>query len=61
MNQYDVAGLLKTYAEASRRTSDTKTLREIIRRLKKEFDYETIQKMYIDEPYIERDPRVKKE
>lgn len=58
MNQYDVAGLLKTYAEASRRAYNTKKLQELVRELKRELNYETIRKMYVDEPYIERNPRV---
>lgn len=38
MNQFDVAGLLRTYSEkASKATAETK-LKEIIRELKKELD-----------------------
>lgn len=37
-NEYDVAGMLQTYAQKARGAMNTEDLREIIRDLRKEFD-----------------------
>lgn len=49
MNNYDVAGLLKTYSEKCRTARNTKHLQEIVRDLKSELNTEEIRKMKVDE------------
>ena len=43
MNNLDVAGLLRTYAEKARLARDTEHLRDILRELKKELDLRKVQ------------------
>ena len=43
MNEFDVAGLLRTYAEVVRYSRDTHHMKELIRRLKKELDLRKVQ------------------
>lgn len=38
MNQYDVAGILKTYAERAAKAQNTAQLKEIIRKVREELD-----------------------
>lgn len=38
MNQYDVAGILKTYAERAAKAQTTAQLKDIIRKVREEFD-----------------------
>lgn len=42
MNNYDVAGILRTYSEQARYANSTEKLREIIRELKAELDLRKI-------------------
>lgn len=42
MNNLDVAGILRTYAEKARLAKDTEKLRDIIRELKQELDLRKI-------------------
>lgn len=46
MNQYDVAGILKTYSEKCSKCSDTKRLRKLVKELKSELD---LRKVRVDE------------
>lgn len=46
MNNFDVAGILRTYSEKAAKAKSTKQLREIIRDLKQEFD---LRKVYVEE------------
>ena len=42
MDQYDVAGILRTYSEKARLAKTTKKLKEIIKDLREEFDLREI-------------------
>lgn len=42
MNNYDVAGILTTYAQHARYAKNTEQLREVVRRLKEELDLRKI-------------------
>lgn len=42
MNNLDVAGLLRTYAEKARLAKDTEHLRDVVRDLKQELDLRKI-------------------
>lgn len=46
MNQYDVAGILKTYSEKCSKCSDTKRLKKLVKELKSELD---LRKVKVDE------------
>lgn len=46
MNQYDVAGILKTYLEKCSKCSDTKRLKKLVKELKSELD---LRKVRVDE------------
>lgn len=48
MNNYDVAGLLKTYSEQCKNATNTKKLKEIVRELKKELNSKEIAKMKVE-------------
>lgn len=43
MNNYDVAGILRTYSDKARHARNTKHLHSIIRQLKQELDLRKIQ------------------
>ena len=43
MNQYDVAGELKTYAERAAKAQTTEDLKDIIRKVREAFDLRKIQ------------------
>ncbi|GMQ59793.1 hypothetical protein AN1V17_41930 [Vallitalea sediminicola] len=47
MNNYDVAGLLKTYAEKCSNAYNDEELKKLIRDLKYELRYEEIKKMRV--------------
>lgn len=42
MNQYDVAGILKTYSEKCSKCENTQKLKETIKELKQQFDLRRI-------------------
>lgn len=46
MNNFDVAGILRTYSEKAAKAKDTERLRELIRDLKQELD---LRKVRVDE------------
>lgn len=48
MNQYDVAGLLKTYSEQCVKSTNTKDLKRFVRKLKEELNYSAIQKLKVN-------------
>lgn len=48
MNNFDVAGLLKTYSEKCLKAKDSEHLKEIIRDLKEELNSKEIQKMKVE-------------
>lgn len=48
MNNFDVAGLLMTYAEKCRNASNSEKLKDIIRDLKMEFDAKEIKKLKVE-------------
>ncbi len=45
INQYDVAGILRTYSEQASRARNTEKLREIIKELKQELD---LRKVFVE-------------
>ena len=45
MNQYDVAGILTTYAASARNARDKEHLKDIIRELKQEVDLRKIEEI----------------
>lgn len=48
MNQHDVSGLLKTYAEKAMRARSSEHLREIVRELKRELSAAEIKRMKVE-------------
>ena len=42
MNQYDVAGILRTYSEKCSKCNNTKKLKEIVKELKEQLDLRRI-------------------
>ena len=54
MNNYDVSGILQTYAERARKARDTKQLREVIKELKEELD---LRKVHIEKGEVTNDKR----
>lgn len=48
INQYDVAGILKTYSEKCINARNTEQLKEFVRELKKLLNYEEIRRMKVD-------------
>lgn len=47
MNEYDVAGILRTYAEQISKARNTDHLKELVRKLKSELNSEAIRTMKI--------------
>lgn len=47
MNNYDVAGVLQTYAKMCRKAHSDTQLQELVRRLKKDLNYNEIKDMYV--------------
>lgn len=45
MNQYDISGILTTYAAKARRARDKEHLKDIIRELRQELDLRKIEKI----------------
>lgn len=48
MNQWDLAGLLMTYSEKSRRASNTERLQELARELKRKLNASEIKRMKVE-------------
>lgn len=48
MNQYDIAGVLTTYSKKCFQARDTEHLRELVRRLKEEFNSKEIRKIRVE-------------
>jgi hypothetical protein len=47
MNQLDVAGLLRTYAEKAGSARSTEKLKDVVRNLKRELNSDAIKKMTV--------------
>lgn len=50
MNNFDVAGLLKTYSEKCSRAMNNEQLKEFVKELKRELNSEEIKKMKVIKP-----------
>lgn len=48
MNQYNVAGILRTYSEKCAKAQDSKTLKKCVRDLKQELNSKEIEKMKVE-------------